>query len=154
MKKKFNGLWLFGLSGSGKSYLSKKISTLIDNSFIVDGDFVRSKISFDLGYSKKDRIIQNKRVLGIAKMVIKNNYFPIISSVYLDKNVAILAKKNKIKIINILIKNDEKNNIKLKSKKNVVGRSIRQPSVACDKFINNFKKGIDIKQYVKKNIFR
>ena len=87
-------------------------------------------------------------------MVIKNNYFPIISSVYLDKNVAILAKKNKIKIINILIKNDEKNNIKLKSKKNVVGRSIRQPSVACDKFINNFKKGIDIKQYVKKNIFR
>ena len=81
MKKKFNGLWLFGLSGSGKSYLSKKISTLIDNSFIVDGDFVRSKISFDLGYSKKDRIIQNKRVLGIAKMVIKNNYFPIISSI-------------------------------------------------------------------------
>ena len=51
--KKFNGLWLFGLSGSGKSYLSKKISTLIDNSFIVDGDFVRSKISFDLGYSKR-----------------------------------------------------------------------------------------------------
>ena len=154
MKKKFNGLWLFGLSGSGKSYLSKKISTFIDNSFIIDGDFVRSEISYDLGYSKKDRVIQNKRVLGIAKMAIKNNYFPIISSVYLDKNVATLAKKNKIKIINICIKNDEKNNIKLKSKKNVVGRSIRQPFVACDKFINNFKKGNDIKIYVKKNILR
>ena len=61
MKK---GIWLFGLSGSGKTYISKKISKKIKNSFIIDGDEVRKLISFDLGYKKSDRIKQNKRVLG------------------------------------------------------------------------------------------
>ncbi|MDC3296240.1 adenylyl-sulfate kinase, partial [Candidatus Pelagibacter sp.] len=75
------GLWFFGLSGSGKTYLSKKISSKIKKSFLIDGDVVRDLISFDLGYKKSDRIKQNKRVLGIAKIVIKNGYYPIISSV-------------------------------------------------------------------------
>ena len=66
------GLWLFGLSGSGKTYLSKKISNKIKKPFIIDGDEVRKHISFDLGYTKSHRIIQNKRTLGLAKIAIKN----------------------------------------------------------------------------------
>ena len=54
MKKKISGIWLFGLSGSGKTYISKKIGKKIKkNTIIVDGDKVRSYISTDLGYSKK-----------------------------------------------------------------------------------------------------
>ena len=92
--KKNNGIWFFGFSGSGKTYLSNKISKKLKKSFIIDGDEVRKLVSYDLGYKKSDRINQNKRVLGLAKIVIKNGYFPIISSVYLDPKVFIEAKKN------------------------------------------------------------
>jgi adenylylsulfate kinase len=88
LKNKYKSLWFFGLSGSGKTYISKKIAKKIKNSFLIDGDVVRSLISFDLGYSLNDRIKQNKRVLGLAKIAILNNQFLIISSVYLDPTIS------------------------------------------------------------------
>jgi adenylylsulfate kinase-like enzyme len=137
-KKNFKGFWFFGVSGSGKTKISKKIAKKIKNSFIIDGDEVRSLVSFDLGYSLKDRVKQNKRVLGLAKIVIRNNYFPIISSVYLDPKIFKTAKKNKIKFFKVITNNAKKINLKLKNEKNVVGKSITQPKLNCEIFINNF----------------
>ena len=54
---KFKGIWFFGLSGSGKSFASSYLNELIDNSFIIDGDTVRTLISNDLGYDIKSREI-------------------------------------------------------------------------------------------------
>ena len=130
------GLWFFGLSGSGKTYLSKKISKKIKNSFIIDGDEVRKFISFDLGYKKSDRITQNRRVLGIAKIVMKNGYYPIISSVYLDPKIFLEARKKKIRVINVLA-SDSRINRKLLNKKNIVGKSIKQEKINCEIFENN-----------------
>ena len=132
------GLWFFGLSGSGKTYLSKKISKHIKHPFIIDGDEVRKFISYDLGYKKSDRIKQNKRVLGLAKIVIKNGYYPIISSVYLDPKIFIQAKKIKIRIINVL-RTKKLTNQKLVNKKNIVGNSIKQPKLKCEIFNNHGK---------------
>tara|TARA_B100001063_G_C16758196_1_gene554380 strand:+ start:612 stop:1031 length:420 start_codon:yes stop_codon:yes gene_type:complete len=131
IKNTDKGLWLFGLSGTGKTFLSKRIFKNKKRSFIIDGDIVRDLISFDLGYKKSDRIKQNKRVLGIAKMVIKNGYYPIISSVYLDPKIAENAKKNGIKIINVVTANKRVNK-KLLNKKNIVGKSIKQPKINCE----------------------
>ena len=129
---------MFGLSGSGKTYISKKIARKIKNSFLIDGDIVRSLVSFDLGYSLKDRVEQNKRVLGLAKIAILNNKFPIISSVYLDPIISKEIKKNKINIINIIQKKNANINKKLSNKKNVVGRDINQPKINCEVLENNF----------------
>ena len=137
-KKNFKGFWFFGVSGSGKTRISKKIAKKIKNSFIIDGDVVRSLVSFDLGYSLKDRVKQNKRVLGLAKIVIRNNYFPIISSVYLDPKIFKIARKIKIKIFKVATTNTKKINFKLKNKKNVVGKSILQPKLNCEILTNNF----------------
>ena len=82
---KSNGLWFFGLSGSGKSYASKFLNKLIKNPFLIDGDDIRKNISFDLNYSIKDRKTQVKRVYGLAKISINQGFFPIISTVYLDR---------------------------------------------------------------------
>ena len=131
LKNIHKGIWFFGLSGSGKTFLSKKISKKIKKSFLIDGDIVRDLISFDLGYKKSDRIKQNKRVLGIAKIAIKNGYYPIISSVYLDPKIAGNAKKNGIKIINVVTTNKRVNR-KLLNKKNIVGKSIKQPKINCE----------------------
>jgi adenylate kinase family enzyme len=133
------GVWLFGLSGSGKTYQSNYIFKRKKKSFLIDGDVVRTLISYDLGYKLSDRIKQNKRVLNIAKLVIKNGYFPIISSVYLDPKVFTAIKKNKIRVINVIAAIEKTNN-KLKKNKNVVGKSIKQPKLECEIF-KNFKKG-------------
>lgn len=131
LKNTHKGLWFFGLSGSGKTFLSKEISKNKKKAFLIDGDVVRNLISFDLGYKKPDRIKQNKRVLGIAKMVIKNGYYPIISSVYLDPKVSEIAKKNTIRIINVVTLK-RRINKKLFNKKNVVGKTIKQPKIKCE----------------------
>ncbi len=99
VKKK--GIWFFGLSGSGKTYASKIIEKMRKNSIIIDGDDVRKLISFDLGYGIEDRKIQIRRMLGIAKIVLKSNLFPVISTVYMDKYVAKNLKKNNIKLIEV-----------------------------------------------------
>lgn len=129
------GLWLFGLSGSGKTYLSKIIAKKKKNSFLIDGDEVRSLISFDLGYKLSDRIKQNKRVFGLAKMVIKNGYFPIISSVYLNPKIFSKIKNYKIRVVHVTA-NPTRINNKLQNKKNVVGKSIKQPKIKCETFSN------------------
>jgi cytidylate kinase len=152
-KIKYKGLWFYGLSGSGKTYISKKISKKIKNSFLIDGDVVRSLVSFDLGYSLKDRIKQNKRVLGLAKIAILNNQFPIISSVYLDPTISKEIKRNKINIINLIRKKNANINKRLINKKNVVGRDINQPKINCAVLENN-SKFIITKKYAQKNFTR
>lgn len=137
--KNNRGIWFFGFSGSGKTYLSKKTSKKIKKSFIIDGDEFRKYVSFDLGYKKSDRVKQNKRALGLAKIVIKNGYYPIISSVYLDPKIFIEAKKAKIRVINVL-RSENLINQKLMYKRNIVGRSIKQPNFKCEIFENTKNK--------------
>ena len=134
------GLWFFGLSGSGKSFASKYIKKFIKNSFIIDGDIVRKNISFDLDYTKKNRIIAGKRVFGLAKICIEQSFFPIVSTVYFDSNL--LKDLNKLKIKLIEIKRDDSLvNLKLKDCKNVVGEDLNQETICCEiiKNDNNFE---------------
>ena len=132
-KKKYKGIWFFGLSGSGKTYFSEKIKSKIKNYVLVDGDNVRKLISTDLNYSKVHRKIQISRVLGIARLIIESNKFPIISTVYMDKNISNLCKKNKIMCVMLLRKDfgKIKKKFTIYKKKNVVGKDI---------FYENFKK--------------
>lgn len=141
---KTKGLWLFGISGSGKSFTSKFLKKKIKNSILLDGDEVRKYISYDLSYSINDRVLQTKRMLGLAKICIKNKLFPIISTVYLSKKIYLAAKKNKILVAKMERKKN-KTNLKLKNKKNVVGVDIALPDFKCfviknidKKFLNNF----------------
>ena len=88
-----NGLWFYGLSGSGKSYASNYINKYIPKSFIIDGDEIRSNISFDLGYCLDDRKKQVKRIFGLATICINQGFFPLISTVYFDKKLTNNLKK-------------------------------------------------------------
>ena len=91
------GIWLYGLSGAGKSYISKEIYENINiNKIIIDGDDVRKYISHDLGYSKKNRDVQISRLFGIAKISIGSKIFPIISSVWMNKDVLSKCRREKL----------------------------------------------------------
>ena len=144
MLKKTKGIWLYGASGSGKTFISKLIKKKLKKTFLIDGDVVRKNISFDLKYNLSDRIIQTKRLLGLSRMCVDQKYFPIISSVYIGKDIALSATRNKILIISV-IRERRYLNQKLKNKKtNVVGKDIKQPKINCVKLENN--------KYIVKNI--
>ena len=93
--KKYKGIWFYGFSGSGKTYISKILKKKLKNSVVVDGDNVRKLISNDLGYSKAHRKIQIKRIYGISKLIIESDKFPIISTVFMSKKINNLCVKNK-----------------------------------------------------------
>ena len=78
--KTAKGLWFYGLAGSGKTFASSHVCSLVDNSFVIDGDMVRKFVSTDLAYSATDRKKQILRIFGIGKIAIENQMFPIMSS--------------------------------------------------------------------------
>jgi adenylylsulfate kinase-like enzyme len=138
--KNSRGLWLYGLSGSGKSFFSKILNKQIKDSIIIDGDNVRKIISSDLGYSQKDREIQINRIFGISKLIIESKKFPIISTVYMNKKINNLCKKNKISCLMVLRENFndiKKNHKTYKNKSNVVGKDIFYERFKKSLLINN-----------------
>ena len=136
MKRK--GYWFYGLSGSGKSFAAKFINKKIKKSIILDGDYIRKVVSFDLDYKIKDREIQIKRVLGIAKIAQLSKFIPIISTVYMNKKILSEAKKSGIKVI--LVERDLTNifttHPTYKNKKNVVGKDIKLKNLKTRKIFN------------------
>lgn len=139
----FKGLWFYGLSGAGKSYLSNLIKKKISNSVLVDGDEVRKIISKDLGYSKSDREIQISRIYGICRIIQKSNSFPIASTVYFNNTLNNLCKKSSILVLNVQnrnIKEIKKIHSTYKEKINVVGTDIKYPGLKTKKIVNDYDK--------------
>jgi len=150
MSKKFKGIWFYGNAGTGKSVASKFIRKKIKNSILLDGDQIRKHISFDLGYSIKDRETQIKRVFGISKLVKQSNMFPIVSTVYMNTNIKNKLKKQNILLIKIIrdfnkIKN--RKNIYNNKMKHVIGKDIKNPRLRKSLEITN---NTNLKEFYKK----
>jgi len=142
-----NGIWFYGLSGSGKTTSAKYLKKYIfKNALILDGDQIRKYISVDLGFKMEDRVKQLQRIVGLCKICVNSKIFPICSTVYMNKKAIIELKKQKI--IAIKIERDF-NKIKktkiYKYKKNVVGIDLH--------YEKNFKHLI-LKNVIKKNLFK
>ena len=125
---------------------------LLRDGAVIDlfGDPPRKNISKDLDYNIKDRIIQIQRTIGICKIIINNNYFPIVSSGYMNSKSLNLIKKNNILVFKI--ERDSKFAMKknpiYKLKKNIIGKDIKIKKLNTQiifnsgdkKFINELKK--------------
>jgi adenylylsulfate kinase len=65
--------WFFGLSGSGKSAISKAVEVNLNiagiNAFRLDGDNLRRGLNNDLGFSKEDRFENIRRAAETAKLL-------------------------------------------------------------------------------------
>ena len=97
-----NGIWFYGLSGSGKTTSAKYLKKYIfKNALILDGDQIRKYISVDLGFKMEDRVKQLQRIVGLCKICVNSKIFPICSTVYMNKKAIIELKKQKIIAIKI-----------------------------------------------------
>ena len=126
VKDRSKGIWFYGLSGSGKSFASSVCKEFIPNAFVVDGDHVRKYVSTDLSYSEIDRKVQTKRILGISKIVLQNNMFPIISTVTMRSDLLIECNKLQIEVVLLNRPMDQIYHVReiYKNRSNVVGKDI------------------------------
>ena len=131
-------IWILGLSGSGKSYLSKRLQKKLNKNFIIiDGDVIRSIFKNDLGHTRKDRKINAMRISKLVEFLSNNGLniiVPVLSifpewlkwnrkniknyyEIFINVSLGNLIKRNSKKIY--------KKNKKLN--KNIVGLDIKFP---------------------------
>ena len=145
--------WITGLSGAGKTSVSRKIYKKIKNEFgktiFINGDDLR-KI-FDLkGYNYKDRKKIGLQYSKLFKKITDQNVNVIFAGVVLIESVRKWNKKNIDNYLEIYLKANIKKIIKRKYKrlysqtKNLVGLNVRaefpkKPDIIIN---NNFKESI------------
>jgi adenylylsulfate kinase len=103
-------VWLLGVSGSGKTTLAERLKRDFDRknikSFIVDGDLIRDFFDRDLGYSKKERVENIKRVMITAFVLEQNGIVPIVANISPYQELRDLAREKFDEYIEIYLKRD------------------------------------------------
>jgi adenylylsulfate kinase len=78
-------LWFMGRPAAGKSTLAKRVeSELRDQGHVLenlDGDELRKNLHPDLGFSKEDRSLNNKRTAYICKLLNRNDINTIVGMI-------------------------------------------------------------------------
>ena len=78
-------IWLTGLPGAGKTTIANRLEAhMVQNENVIevlDGDQLRKELSADLGFSEDDRNEHNRRVVFLAKLLVRNGIDVIVSLV-------------------------------------------------------------------------
>ncbi len=77
--------WLTGLPGSGKTTLARSVAQKLKEEGyrveVLDGDWVRSTINPDAGFTKEQRALHLRRVAWIARLLARNGVIVLCSFV-------------------------------------------------------------------------
>tara|TARA_B110000027_G_C16107699_1_gene296106 strand:+ start:1436 stop:1921 length:486 start_codon:yes stop_codon:yes gene_type:complete len=142
-------IWIIGLSGSGKSYLSKKIYTNISNKkkILLDGDEIRKHLTYKLGYAKKDRLKNSIFIADLCSFLEKKKFVVIcaILSIFPEQQKKNRKRFNKYFQIFMDVNKEmllKRNNKKVYNSNNVVGKNITFPKPYKNDLIikNEYKK--------------
>jgi adenylylsulfate kinase len=78
-------IWLTGLSGAGKSTISLKLQTKLNQleiaNYLLDGDILRRGLCKDLGFSEEDRYENCRRMAEVAKLFMNEGFVVICASI-------------------------------------------------------------------------
>lgn len=90
-------VWLFGLSGSGKSTIADKLEELLrvetSSVYRLDGDLLRTGLNSDLGFSEQDRMENIRRTAEVAKLFADAGFIVIASLITPLQSMRELAGK-------------------------------------------------------------
>lgn len=96
MNQKGHVLWLYGLSGSGKSALANNVERVLFKkgikTQILDGDNIRSGLNKDLGFSDEDRLENIRRIAEVAKLFANSGILTLTAFITPRKELRALAK--------------------------------------------------------------
>ena len=156
-KKKGILFWITGLSGSGKTTISKKIKKDIIKFYgptiLVSGDDLRKIFKF-IKYTSHDRQVLTKKFCNFAKFITEQKINLIFAVVGMIHSARKWNKQNIDNYLEIYIKTNIKSIIKVNKKKiyhkknsgDIVGVNIKPefPKKADIIINNNFKRSTDI----------
>jgi adenylyl-sulfate kinase len=90
-------VWLYGLSGSGKSSianaLEKRLFEMGNHTYCLDGDNTRLGLNKDLGFSAVDRLENVRRVAEVAKLMADAGMIVLVSLITPYEEQRTLAKE-------------------------------------------------------------
>ena len=90
-------LWLYGLSGSGKSTIANAVERTLnaDGRFtaILDGDNLRAGLNSNLGFSDEDRTENVRRVAETAKLLAGLGVIVLVSVITPRRELRVLASR-------------------------------------------------------------
>lgn len=112
--------WITGLSGSGKTTISKalleEINKTTEKVIFLDGDDMREHIAFDLGYDINDRKKCGLRYSGLCKMLSKQGFVVICATISMFDEVRDWNRENIDDYVEVYIKVSEETLIKRNQK--------------------------------------
>ncbi|MFH2096244.1 MAG: adenylyl-sulfate kinase, partial [Bacteroidota bacterium] len=89
-------IWMTGLSGAGKTTLSKALELEIQRkgyfTKYFDGDIMRQGINSDLGFSEADRLENIRRIAEITKIFLDSGIIVIVGFITPAKKMRDLAR--------------------------------------------------------------
>jgi adenylylsulfate kinase len=101
-------LWFTGLSGSGKTTISRLVEKKLKSASInvepLDGDILRHHITSELGFSKSDRQKNLERAAYIAKILTRNDIIVLASFISPYKSMRDYCKKEVGSFVEIYVK--------------------------------------------------
>ena len=104
-------IWFLGKSASGKTFLGEKLCNALrinyPNIIFLDGDLLRNAISKDLGHSKEDRYISEKRRSKLSKILSDQGIHVIMSGISNEPKIREWNKKNIKDYLEIYLKTDK-----------------------------------------------
>lgn len=90
-------LWMYGLSGSGKSTIAnaaeRKLNSQGRFTQILDGDNIRSGLNADLGFSDEDRLENIRRIAEVAKLFLNSGCITLTSFITPKAELREMARK-------------------------------------------------------------
>ncbi|MCF7835517.1 MAG: adenylyl-sulfate kinase [Candidatus Marinimicrobia bacterium] len=106
--KKGAVLWFTGLSGAGKTTIARNVlgylrACNVDCEWL-DGDNVREYLSQDLGFSKKDRDENIRRVSFVANLLSKHGVIVLASFISPYRSHREMIRKNSNNFIEVFVK--------------------------------------------------
>ena len=101
-------IWFTGLPCCGKTTIADQVAIVLKNKKYtveqLDGDIIRQDVTRDLGFSKKDRDENIKRVTSIAKTLTQNNVIVLASFVSPYRTQRRNARKEIQKFIEVYVR--------------------------------------------------
>jgi len=101
-------IWFTGLPSSGKSTIAALLAKRLKKNKIpvevLDGDVIRKNLWSNLGFTKKDRIINLKRAVFLTKLLTRNGITTIVSFVSPYRSVRSYARKQLKHFIEVYVK--------------------------------------------------
>lgn len=86
-------IWIFGLSGAGKTTFAKELITTMRMPYIhLDGDELRRGVCADLGFSMQDRMENVRRVANICKVCNDQDISCVVSMITPAQGMRQLAR--------------------------------------------------------------